>query len=84
MNDFETELISQVVEKFGLNEQQRIADILFSDMGIDSLSLAEIIFFLEDKYQISFEVSDFSNTPQRTSELISSIRNIVKFKSLNS
>ena len=58
----EAQIIELLVEKYGVERDQVSPDAVMLDMGLDSLSVAELVFDIEDLFDIVLleEDIDFS------------------------
>jgi acyl carrier protein len=58
----EAQIIELLVEKYGVERDQVSPDAVMLDMGLDSLSVAELVFDIEDLFDIVLmeEDVDFS------------------------
>jgi acyl carrier protein len=58
----EAQIIELLVEKYGVERDQVSPDAVMVDMGLDSLSVAELVFDIEDLFDIVLmeEDADFS------------------------
>ena len=58
----EAQIIELLVEKYGVERDQVSPDAVMLDMGLDSLSVAELVFDIEDLFDIVLteEDADFS------------------------
>lgn len=54
----EAQVIALLVKKYGVDEQKVSPDATMADLGLDSLSVAELVFDIEDEFGIEVKVED--------------------------
>lgn len=57
-----TEIIDLLVEKYGVERDLVKPDATFSELGLDSLAVAELVFDIEDLLGIEIEADDVDFT----------------------
>lgn len=66
-------LAAKIAEKFNIDKDKILGDESFESMSFDSLAMAEILFTLEEDFNISVDESDFGEFPKCYSELVAMI-----------
>ncbi len=69
----EEKIIAIIAEYQDKDESEYSADQTFTDMGLDSLDLAELIIHLEDALGAEIDINPHLNTPAKLAEYIESI-----------
>ncbi|MBE6646548.1 MAG: acyl carrier protein [Ruminococcaceae bacterium] len=69
----EQKIIEIIAEYQDRDESEYSADQTFTDMGLDSLDLAELILQLEDALGADIDINPKHNTPAKLAEYIASI-----------
>jgi len=54
----EARIVELLVEKYGIEEGRISPDAAMTDLGLDSLSLAELVFDIEDLFEIQLQEND--------------------------
>ena len=54
----ETKVIELLVKKYGVEEELISKDATMADLGLDSLSVAELVFDIEDDFEIQIDAED--------------------------
>ena len=52
------QIIELLVQKYGVDAQRISADATLADLGLDSLSVAELVFDIEDLFKIEVKADD--------------------------
>ena len=69
----EQKIIAIIAEYQDKDTSEYSADQTFTDMGLDSLDLAELIIHLEDALGAEIDINPKYNTPAKLAEYIESI-----------
>ena len=70
----EEKIIEIVAEYQDRDESEYTADQTFTEMGLDSLDLAELILQLEDEMGADIDINPSYNTPAKLAKYIASIK----------
>ena len=70
----EQKIIEIIAEYQDRDESEYTVDQTFTDMGLDSLDLAELILQLEDALGADIDINPKLNTPAKLAEYIASIQ----------
>ncbi len=70
----EEKIIEIIAEYQDREASDYTADQTFSDMGLDSLDLAELILQLEDEVDAEIDINPKYNTPAKLAEYINSLK----------
>ena len=70
----EQKIIAIIAEYQDRDESEYTADQTFTDMGLDSLDLAELILQLEDNLGAELDINPKLNTPKKLAEYIASVK----------
>lgn len=54
----QAQIVELLVEKYGVDASKVSADATLADLGLDSLSVAELVFDIEDLFSIQIETED--------------------------
>lgn len=54
----EARIVELLVEKYGIEKESISSDAAMADLGLDSLSVAELVFDIEDLFDIRLEEDD--------------------------
>lgn len=54
----QAQIVELLVEKYGVDASKVSADATLADLGLDSLSVAELVFDIEDLFAIQIETED--------------------------
>jgi acyl carrier protein len=54
----EARIVELLVEKYGVEEDRISPDAAMTDLGLDSLSVAELVFDIEDLFEIELREDD--------------------------
>ena len=69
------EKMQEIIADFLGKEASEIkTDETFSDMGIDSLDIAELVMQIEDEFEVSIEMSQEINTIDALADYIESLK----------
>ena len=52
------QIVELLVEKYGVDASKVSADATMADLGLDSLSVAELVFDIEDLFSIQVDTED--------------------------
>lgn len=69
----EQKIIAIIAEYQDRDESEYTVDQTFTDMGLDSLDLAELILQLEDSLGAEIDINPKLNTPAKLAQYIASI-----------
>lgn len=73
------ELLREMLrEHIDIPAESIVPEAALVDIGVDSLTLAELLFDLEDKHGISVELPENATPPRTIGELIALIEPLVK------
>ena len=70
----EQKIIEIIAEYQDRDESEYTADQTFTEMGLDSLDLAELILQLEDELGADIDINPTFNTPAKLAKYIASIK----------
>lgn len=70
----EAKIIEIIAEYQDRDESEYTADQTFTEMGLDSLDLAELILQLEDELGADIDINPNYNTPAKLAKYIASIK----------
>lgn len=70
----EAKIIEIIAEYQDRDESEYTADQTFTEMGLDSLDLAELILQLEDELGADIDINPSYNTPAKLAKYIASIK----------
>lgn len=70
----EAKIIEIIAEYQDRDESEYTADQTFTEMGLDSLDLAELILQLEDEMGADIDINPSYNTPAKLAKYIASIK----------
>ena len=70
----EAKIIEIIAEYQDRDESEYTADQTFTEMGLDSLDLAELILQLEDELGADIDINPIYNTPAMLAKYIASIK----------
>ena len=70
----EAKIIEIIAEYQDRDESEYTADQTFTEMGLDSLDLAELILQLEDELGADIDINPIYNTPAKLAKYIASIK----------
>lgn len=70
----EQKIIAIIAEYQDRDESEYTVDQTFTDMGLDSLDLAELILQLEDGLGTELDINPKLNTPKKLAEYIMSVQ----------
>lgn len=70
----EQKIIEIIAEYQDRDESEYAIDQTFTDMGLDSLDLAELILQLEDALGTDIDINPKLNTPAKLAEYVASIQ----------
>ena len=70
----EAKIIEIIAEYQDRDESEYTADQTFTEMGLDSLDLAELILQLEDELGADIDINPTFNTPAKLAKYIASIK----------
>lgn len=54
----QAQIVELLVEKYGVDASKVSADATMADLGLDSLSVAELVFDIEDLFSIQVDTED--------------------------
>lgn len=54
----QAQVVELLVQKYGVEEKRVSPDATMSDLGLDSLSVAELVFDIEDAFEIEIDADD--------------------------
>jgi len=54
----QAQIIELLAEKYGVDAAKVSSDATMADLGLDSLSVAELVFDIEDLFEIEIDASD--------------------------
>lgn len=70
----ESKIIEIIAEYQDRDESEYTADQTFTEMGLDSLDLAELILQLEDELGADIDINPTYNTPAKLAKHIASLK----------
>ena len=83
MTDIAADVIALIQKKLPAEKQALVRTDRLKDLGIDSLSVVELIFELEEKFniQIPYNANDAQPEFETVGEVVDAIKNVVGKKS---